>query len=151
MPQTGAKDNSLIGAWRLLSWGNHAADGQVTYPAGPDAVGYLIYSADGRFSVTIGRANRAQFAVPDILGGTVEEKVAAIEGFIAYAGRYRFLGDRVVHHVELSLFPNWAGTDQERTADFSGDRLTLSVGPILLAGKPQTARLTWERASPDGA
>src|SRR5262249_10884065 len=96
----------LIGAWRLVSWGSPAADGQRTSPGGPDAVGYLIYSADGRFSVTIGQASRVPFAVSDILAGTAAEKIAAIEGFIAYAGRYRFHGDRVVHHVELSLFPN---------------------------------------------
>jgi hypothetical protein len=29
-----------------------------------------------------------------------------MEGFVAYAGRYSFHGDPVVHHVELSLFPN---------------------------------------------
>jgi hypothetical protein len=33
---------------------------------------------------------------------------------VAYAGRYSFLGDHVIHHVELSLFPNWVGSDQER-------------------------------------
>ena len=26
--------NTLVGAWRLVSWENHAADGQVTYPMG---------------------------------------------------------------------------------------------------------------------
>jgi hypothetical protein len=29
-----------------------------------------------------------------------------MESFVAYAGRYSFRGDRVIHHVELSLFPN---------------------------------------------
>jgi hypothetical protein len=26
--------DALVGAWRLVSWENHAADGQVTYPMG---------------------------------------------------------------------------------------------------------------------
>jgi hypothetical protein len=139
---------ALVGAWRLVSWENRAADGQVTYPKGPDALGYLIYTADGRFSVTISRAGRAGFAGGDLLGGTTEDKVRAVEGFTAYAGRYSFHGDRVVHHVELSLFPNWVGTDQERAAELAGDRLTLSAGPLLLAGKQQVARLVWARVSP---
>jgi hypothetical protein len=71
-----------------------------------------------------------------------------VEGFVAYAGRYSFHGDRVVHHVELSLFPNWVGSDQERSVELTGDRLTLSASPLLLAGKQQVPRLVWERVDP---
>jgi hypothetical protein len=39
----------VVGARRLLSWENRAADGQLTYPMGTDVVGYLLYTADGRF------------------------------------------------------------------------------------------------------
>jgi hypothetical protein len=67
--------DALVGAWRLLSWENQAADGQVTYPMGPDPNGYVIYAADGRFSVTISRRGRAGFAAGDLLGGTTEEAV----------------------------------------------------------------------------
>jgi hypothetical protein len=45
--------NPLVGAWWLVSWENRAADGQVTYPMGADATGYLMYTADGHCSVTI--------------------------------------------------------------------------------------------------
>ena len=82
---------ALVGAWRLLSWENQAADGQVTYPMGTDPIGYVLYAADGRFSVTISRAGRAGFAAGDLLGGTTEEQARAVEGFVAYAGRYSFM------------------------------------------------------------
>jgi Lipocalin-like domain len=78
---------ALVGAWRLVSWENQAADGQVTYPMGPDPNGYVIYAADGRFSITISRRGRAGFAAGDLLSGTAEEKARAMEGFVAYAGR----------------------------------------------------------------
>ena len=136
---------ALVGAWRLLSWENRAPDGQLTYPMGTDALGYLLYTADGRFSVTISRRGRAGFAAGDLLSGTTEEQARAVEGFVAYAGRYSFHGDRVIHHVELSLFPNWVGTDQERWVELSEDRLTLSASPLLLAGRQQIPRLVWER------
>jgi hypothetical protein len=55
-----------------------------------------------------------------------------VEGFVAYAGRYSFHGDRVIHHVELSLLPNWVGSDQQRSIELSGDRLILSARPLLL-------------------
>jgi hypothetical protein len=140
--------DALVGAWRLVSWENRAADGQVSYPMGTDAMGYLLYTANGRFSVTISRRGRARFTAGDLLGGTTEEQARAVEGFVAYAGRYSFLGDRVVHHVELSLFPNWVGSDQERWMELAGDRLILSASPLLLAGKQQVPRLVWERVDP---
>jgi Lipocalin-like domain len=140
--------DALVGAWRLVSWENRAVDGQITYPMGADARGYLLYTADGRFSVMISRAGRAGFTGGDLLGGTSEEKARALEGFVAYGGRYTFHGDRVVHHVELSLFPNWVGTEQERWVELAGDRLTLSATPLLLAGKQQVPRLVWERVDP---
>jgi Lipocalin-like domain len=140
--------DTLVGAWRLVSWENQAADGQVTYPMGADALGYVLYTADGRFSVTISRAGRTGFAAGDLLAGTAEEQARAVEGFVAYAGRYSFDGNHVVHHVDLSLFPNWVGTDQERWVELAGDRLTLSASPLLLAGKQQVPRLVWERVDP---
>lgn len=136
---------ALVGGWRLLSWENRATDGQVTYPMGIDALGALLYTADGRFSVTISRRGREGFAAGDLLSGTSEEKARAVEGFVAYAGRYSFHGDRVIHHVELSLFPNWVGSDQERWVELAGNRLILSASPLLLAGKLQVPRLIWER------
>ena len=139
---------ALVGGWRLLSWENRATDGQVTYPMGIDALGYLLYTADDRFSVTISRRGRSGFAAGDLLSGTTEEQARAVEGFVAYAGRYSFDGDRVVHHVELSLFPNWVGSDQQRWVELAGDRLILSASPLLLAGKQQVPRLVWERVDP---
>jgi hypothetical protein len=144
MNKVQARD-ALVGAWRLISWENQAADGQVTYPMGTDAIGYVLYAANGRFSVTISRRDRAGFAAGDLLSGTTQEKARALEGFVAYAGRYSFYGDRVIHHVELSLFPNWVGSDQERWVELAEGRLTLSASPLLLAGKQQVPRLVWER------
>jgi hypothetical protein len=85
-----------------------------------DALGSLLYHADGRFSVTISRRSRAGFAAGDLLSRTTEEQARAVEGYVAYAGRYSFHGDRVIHHVELSLLPNWVGTDQQRSVDSAG-------------------------------
>jgi hypothetical protein len=147
MDQVHAHD-ALVGAWRLVSWENQAADGQLTYPMGTDPIGYVVYTADGRFSVTISRAGRAGFAAGDLLGGTAEEKAQAMESFVAYAGRYSFHGDRVIHHVELSLFPDWVGSDQQRWVELAGDRLTRSASPRLLAGQRQVPRLVWERVDP---
>jgi hypothetical protein len=95
--------------------------------------------------VAIMGPNRLKFAADDLLSGTTEEEAQAEETYVSYCGRYEFEGDTVVHHVELSLFPNWVGGEQERLVDLRGDRLTLSTPPILLRGIQQSAHLIWER------
>jgi hypothetical protein len=137
--------NPLIGTWRLISWENRSVDGQSSYPLGKDAVGYIMYNEDGYMSVAIMRPDRMKFVAGDLLGGSTEEKVRAADSYVSYCGRYEFWGDTVVHHVELSLFPNWVGVEQERLVELRGNRLTLSTRPILLGGNQQTAHLVWER------
>ena len=96
-------------------------------------------------SVSIMQPNRPVFASGDIRGGTVEEKVAAIDGYVSYCGKYTVGEKTIIHHIELSLFPNWIGIDQERFFDFQEDTLTLSTPPFLLEGKNRTAHLVWQK------
>lgn len=138
-------DNPLIGTWKLVSWENRGADGQVSYPFGRDALGYLTYTLDGYMFVAIMRQNRANFVSNDLLSGTTEEKVQASESHVSYCGRYEYQADKVIHHVEVGSFPNWVGVAQKRLAEVQGNRLTLSTDTILLEGGQQTARLVWER------
>jgi hypothetical protein len=140
----------LQGTWRLVSWQNRSADGEVTYPLGPDAVGYLTYTADGYVFVALMRADRAAFAAGDLLGGSPEERAAAAAGYISYAGTFEVRAERVIHHVLASLFPNWVGTEQERFVRWEGERLILSTAPTVFAGRQQTGHLVWERVGRDG-
>jgi hypothetical protein len=140
---------SVVGTWRLKRWEARAADGSVAYPLGPDALGYLTYTPGGHVSVAIMRARRAPFAGDDLLGGTAEERAAAAVGFVAYGGRYEVRANsgtdriEVVHRVELSLFPNWVGTEQVRFAEVAGDELTITTGPLRVGGETVN-RLVWE-------
>jgi hypothetical protein len=118
---------------------------EVEYPFGPDAQGYIVYAADGYMSVAIMRAGRRPFAVPDLLLGTLEEQAQAAATYVSYAGRYELEEGKVIHYVEISLFPNWIGTRQERFCEFAGDRLTLSTPPLLAGGRKQRHYLVWER------
>jgi hypothetical protein len=137
--------NPLVGVWRLLSWENRSADGTIDYPLGREAMGLIIYTEDGYMSVAIGRAERKPFSAGDLLEGSREEKAGAAASYVSYCGRYDFRGDSVVHHVELSLFPNWIGLDQERLFDVSGDVLTLRTRPMPMGGADRSAHVVWER------
>lgn len=138
-------ESPLTGTWRLVSWHNRTADGETVYPLGPDAVGLVTYTGDGHMMVHIARADRSRYATEDMAGGSTEEDVAAMKSMIAYAGRYEFRGDHVLHHVTLSSFPNWVGSSQKRHVRFDGDRLVLSTDPITHQGREITAELVWER------
>jgi hypothetical protein len=137
--------NPLVGTWRLISFESRTLDGEVSYPLGEDAVGYIAYTEDGYVFVAIMRPGRPPFATADLFSGNTAEKAAAAETYVSYCGRYEFRGSTVVHHVELSLFPNWEGADQERLVETDGKTMTLSTRPLLLAGKQQTAHVRWQR------
>ncbi|HZO31711.1 MAG TPA: lipocalin-like domain-containing protein [Chloroflexota bacterium] len=80
------------------------------------------------------RANRRPFAGDDLLEGTPEEWATAGRGYVTYCGRYDVSVEAVVHHVEMSLFPNWTEADQVRLMTLNGDHLTLTTGPTEAGG-----------------
>ena len=137
--------NPFVGTWKLVSCELRKANGQISYPLGQDLVGYIMYNPDGYMSVAFMSANRPHFAAGDIRGGTTEEKVAAADTYVSYCGRYETQQDKVIHRIEVSLFPNWVGVDQERIYQFEGNKLSLSTPPFLVGGSQQTAHLIWER------
>jgi Lipocalin-like domain len=86
--------NPLIGTWRLLPWENRSVeDGQVSYPLGEDATGYIMYNEDGYMFVAIMAPHRRRFAADDLLSATKEEEAQAEESYVSYCGRYDFDGD----------------------------------------------------------
>ncbi len=140
-----AATNEFIGAWKLISVETRDENGEL-FRRG-QRTGYILYSEEGYMSVSFMKEDRPLFASGDMRGGTVEEKIAAVEGYVSYCGRFEVDGDKVVHHIEVSLFPNWVGVSQERLYEFERDRLTLSTPLMLLGGKQLSTHVIWERAS----
>lgn len=137
--------SDLIGTWRLVSFEMRDEDDEVTYPYGPDAVGFILYSADGYMAVEMMAAHRAPFADGDTLGGTDAERLGAAATYRSYCAEWEFLGDRVRHHFRASLYPNRTGTTEERYVDYAGNRMTLSTAPQRSDGKLRRNYLVWER------
>jgi len=135
--------SDLVGVWQLESFELRSSDGQRTYPMGSDAKGYINYTEEGFMSVAIMQQGRRPFESNDIRGGTIEERAEAAGGYLSYCGSYEVKQDEVVHHIEVSLFPNWISADQVRLCEIEGERITLSTHPFFVGGKMQTAHLVW--------
>lgn len=135
----------LVGSWRLLAWRRVVDDTTVTYPLGEDAEGILVYTEGGRMAVTLTAANRPAMPDNDPLGGEVEKRAEAYSTCLAYIGSYELRGEEVVHRIEVSLYPNWAGAEQVRPFTYTGDELVLRTPPAPGPHGTVVNELAWRR------
>lgn len=139
----------LLGAWRITAYKAQREDGDILYPMGADAVGYILYTHDGYMSATLMQPKRAHFSIADLTLAPAAERAAAAASYFSYAGSYEVdeASGVVTHRVELSLLPNWVGIQQKRKIILDGDQLELrALAPSMIAGEMRTVRVFWERA-----
>ncbi len=136
--------DQLVGTWRLLSATASTDKGDKRDAFGKSPTGLLTYTGDGRMSVAIAEGGRKALS-SDRVSAPAEERAQAFATFLAYAGGYSRKDEKVIHHVEISSFPNWVGTDLVRTCALEGDRLTLTTPPLSAGGVLRTTELVWER------
>lgn len=143
----------VAGTWTLLSYQEQRPNGDwVDPPLGAGLTSWIMYDGHGHVCVQITRSDRVRFASDDLYAGqqyagTLEEKARAYDGYGAYCATYT-VDERtasIVHHVELSLFPNLVGSDQKRSYHFDAGRLILDTEPFERDGETRSARLIWER------
>ncbi len=135
----------LVGTWFLESWETRYEDGCLIYPMGENALGFLIYSADGYIAATLSRRERSPFHTGEMLTADVEEKVQGWDSYFSYVGRYSIAGDRVTHHIEAAQYPNWVGDDQVRIVALDDNRLELATPMQVARRGRQTSHLIWSR------
>jgi hypothetical protein len=141
--------NAVLGAWELVSYiAQDDHGGPITYPLGPDALGLIMYTADGYMSAQLMRRDRPAFDRPESDGGTPEQAAAAAAGYLAYSGPFAVdESTGVVHHeVRVSLLPNWLNGTQLRQSKLDGDHLTLSATTIAPDSIETVSTLLWKRA-----
>jgi Lipocalin-like domain len=138
----------LIGTWKLASAQITTGTGEVRDSWGPNPVGFLTYTADGRVSAILTLGSRKPLSVSDFISAPEAERAEAFATMTAYAGRYIVAGDKVIHHVEAASMPNDVGADLERMiVGLDADRLVLRVAkPYLRGGMTvRSQELVWER------
>ena len=138
----------LPGVWKLVSYSARDADtGEVIFPFGQYALGYLIYVAGQRMSALVTAEGRKALSNPNRVPASVEERAEAFSTSTAYMGSYRWEGDRVVHNVDVAVNQNWVGLEQVRMAKLEGNRLTLTTPPTPTHpdAKVRVGTLVWKR------
>lgn len=134
-----AGDCPLVGTWKLSGWEVLVKDDPTTSPPQWERVkGQIMYTPEGTMSMLMSNADREPFADPAYYVGTTEEKLQAYEDFRSYAGTYRWDGDRVIHFVEQSNYPNIIGVDQVRL-------VTLEGTTLILTNENKSIAMRWER------
>lgn len=145
---TGDNDR-LVGTWKLLSVSSTDSSGQqLEPPYGADPVGFLTYTGDGRVTALISYAGRKPLSVGAKPPALLEEQAEAFKTFLAYGGRYRLAGDKVIHSIEISSIQNYVNKELVRSVTFQGNEIILVTPPSMVNGKMQTIKLVWRRLDP---
>jgi Lipocalin-like domain len=139
-----APREGVVGAWSLVTFDTDERNGPSKPRFGQDPVGYLLYTADGHMAAVLAGTHRPALKSPSGSSSTEEQRTQALLNFLAYAGRYEVRGDRVFHHVEVSVFTNLMGTTLERQFKIEGDMLTIRTVPPEIWNSSNI--LVWKRA-----
>jgi hypothetical protein len=136
----------FVGTWSLVSIHYVEKDGRRIEPFGARAGGMLYFDAGGRFATQVMAADRPRFASNNRMIGTPEENKAVSQRVVAYFGTYTVdeANRMLTLHIEQSSFPNWNGTDQQRTFAFAGDELRYTAASST-ANPAESAELVWKR------
>lgn len=135
----------FIGAWSLRDWRIEYSDGRVTHPFGKNAVGQILYSADGQMSATVSATDREALKSENIRKANTNELSAAFSSYFHYAGYWRIDDDQVIHTVSLALNPAFVGSEQRRKVHFKENCLQLSAHEDIGNGDTRYHILEWEK------
>lgn len=143
--------DELVGGWRLVSFEiTFSDDAPAIHPFGDDGRGQLLYTPDGQMSAILCPAERADLDVGGLESSrraSAEQKAAAFDSYMSYAGRWSLDGSTVTHHVDFALVPDVVGHDHVRTASLHDDgALVLTYERSTKRGATATYALKWVRA-----
>jgi hypothetical protein len=133
---------SIVGTWALAEVVyEDVATGERWHPLGARPRGTQIATPEGRWIAVVTAEHRA-------LPQSDADAAAALRSMIAYTGRYRLEGDRVVTRVEAAWQEGWVGTEQVRRMRFADGLLYLEGPPQQhpnLGGRTVRIIITWRR------
>lgn len=147
----------LIGGWELIRWGSYNKDDpeDVMYPFGKDCKGTINYTPDGYMSAML-QASKVSSWTAGFMKGTTEEYSDTCTKTLGYSGPF-FIDQeeestaKLIHHMNVSIPPNWIGQNQIRMAEMKedGGELYLTLRPQIVDdrgdGVQRLQRVEWRK------
>lgn len=121
----------FIGLWRLVEWSvTDPKTGKNRFPFRAEVTGHLLYTGDGWVSATLMEVDRKplpeqRLGLASLRHRILEDQYTDLSaperetlnqyflagfGYVNYSGTFSLDPERVHHHVETSLIPQWVGT-----------------------------------------
>jgi len=133
----------IVGTWALVSVVYEDTATRERAPIyGEHPKGIQIATAAGRWLALMTAEGRT---IPK----TDEDRAQALKSMIAYTGRYRVEGGKVITKVEAAWNEAWVGGEQVRHIRFEGDRLYIESPPMPhpnINDKTVRVIVVWQRA-----
>lgn len=137
-----AAGGELAGAWKLVSAVMEDVDTGEQNPVwGEHPNGYIVLTPAGRWIVV-------QTAQGRTAPRNDEERAAAFRTMLAYSGKFRVEGNRIIISVDIAWDESWNGTEQVRFYRVEGDKLCIEAAPQPYAnfgGRVMRGILVWAR------
>jgi hypothetical protein len=130
---------SLIGTYKIIS-GTNEVDGRPYELKGKSLQGYLVLTPTRLICFYTGENRK--------FGTSDADKAALLDSLTGYAGVYRVEGDKLIYTTEVIWTESGKGTTRVEKWELSGNRLTLTVGPMPFPRDPSKTmirRQVWEK------
>jgi hypothetical protein len=142
-PLHAADKERIVGTWKLVAVMYEDAQTKEKTPVlGDHPRGYQIATPEGRWLALVTAEGRP---VPK----TDDDRAKALRSMIAYSGRYRVEGDKVITKVEVAWNEAWVGGEQVRVLRFEGDDVLHIESPPMphpnVNDKVVRVIVTWAR------
>ncbi len=123
----------ILGTWRMTGTAGRDDQGNPLFPPfGPQAMGLVVFQADGRMMSVL-------------CDGRLALPPNESRQFMSYAGTYTFDGKTLTTKVDAASDPSRVGGEQVRAVRFEAGKMVLAPPRRLWAGVMQHQELTWER------
>ena len=126
-------NTTLHGFWQLVSFESERQDSAERIPSfGAEPKGSLILDPDGHMMALITAQVRQH-------GHTDEQLAELYRTMMAYTGRYRIEGNRLIIKIDASWNETWNGSEQERFYRLDGNTLDIISAWMpspLISGNP---------------
>jgi hypothetical protein len=141
-----ASDDEIFGTYKLVSSTRKILDtGEVVNSYGEHPKGFITYGRDGRMLVLITGDTRPK---ANSLGKLSDvDKASLFQTMLAYGGTFKYSGNTIEHHIDLSWNEIWNDTTVVRDVIREGDRLIFTTKPAPAAsdGKLSISTIIWEK------